>query len=106
MTDLNTLKYEFKKNLNRETAQIPWRELERFFASGLAIRVADELDIIDVALMMSEDEADQVSKLMASGKVGLVADQDAVQWYEESATVWALVIKPWVLVQYVECSDK
>ncbi|MCK4706074.1 MAG: DUF2288 family protein, partial [Gammaproteobacteria bacterium] len=28
-----------------------------------------------------------------------VADKQAKNWYDEEAMVWAVVVKPWVLVQ-------
>ena len=42
MTDsVSTLE---KAKLNLETSKIPWLELQRFFAGGLAIAVTNELD--------------------------------------------------------------
>lgn len=32
--------------INLETAQIPWKELERFFAAGRIISVDDSVDMI------------------------------------------------------------
>lgn len=86
--------------LNQETAQIRWRELQRFFASGHAIAVDASLDLIYVATQITNDNAPQIKEWMAVGLVDAVTDIQAREWYEENALVWALVIKPWVLVQY------
>lgn len=83
-----------------ETAQIRWHELQRFFASGNAIAVDASLDLIKVATEITNDNAAQVKQWMADGLVDVVKDNQAAQWYEQDAWVWALVIKPWVLVQY------
>jgi len=83
-----------------ETAQIPWRELQRFFASGNAISVDDSLDLIHVATQISNDNATQVKAWMEAGLVDAVKDSQAQTWYEQDVMLWALVIKPWVLVQY------
>ncbi len=86
-------------NLNFETATIPWRELQRFFAAGQAIAVAPELDLVKVGAELSRDNADQFKAWMDEGKVDAVSDEQAQAWFEADAEVWALVIKPYVLVQ-------
>ena len=44
-----------KAKVNLETSQIAWKELQRFFAAGLAISVAAELDLVEVAFQFSVD---------------------------------------------------
>ncbi len=88
-----------KKELNLETSKIAWDELQRFFASGLAISVALELDLIDVAYHFSEDNKIQVENWINSQQVHPVSDQQALKWYEANESVWAVVVKPWILVQ-------
>lgn len=83
-----------------ETAQIRWHELQRFFATGNAIAVSDSLDLIHVATEITNDNASQIKAWMEQGLVDAVTDKQAKAWYETDALVWALVIKPWVLVQY------
>ena len=90
---------DLKQKLNLETAQIRWHELQRYFASGNAIFVDASLDLIQVATEISADNATQIKHWMETGLLDVVKDAQAVQWYEEDAVVWALVIKPWVLVQ-------
>ena len=82
-----------------ETAQIRWHELQRFFASGNAIAVDASLDLIHVATEITNDNAAQVKVWMDTGLVDTVKDAQAAEWYEHDVLVWALVIKPWVLVQ-------
>jgi len=82
-----------------ETAQISWRELQRFFASGHAIAVEESLDLIHVATQITNDNAAQIKNWMNAGLVDAVNDSQAKIWYEQDALVWALVVKPWVLVQ-------
>jgi len=88
-----------KKEINLETSLIPWHELQRFFASGLAISVNSSIDLVDVAYQFSLDNKAQVEQWIAEEKVVPVSDQQALQWFEEESSVWAVVIKPWVLVQ-------
>lgn len=88
-----------KKDINLETSEIPWHELQRFFASGLAISVSSGLDLVEVAYQFSIDNTTQVEQWLTEEKVKPVTDQQALKWFEEDATVWAVVVKPWVLVQ-------
>jgi hypothetical protein len=86
-------------DLNQETARIAWSELQRFFASGVTVAVAPELDLLKVASEFAQDNATAVSAWMQAGQVGAVSDEQALQWLEADADVWSLVVKPWVLVQ-------
>jgi len=97
MTENSQLPLETQLNL--ETGRIAWRELQRFFASGHAVAVAPELDLVKVGCDLARDNANQWARWMESGQVALVSDQQAQAWHEADAQVWALVIKPWVLVQ-------
>lgn len=88
-----------KAKMNLETSTIPWSELQRFFAAGLAIAVADDLDLIDVACQFSLDNKSQVEAWLKAGQVGHVSDAQASAWIADDSSVWAVVVKPWVLVQ-------
>jgi hypothetical protein len=88
-----------REKVNLETSQIAWKDLQRFFAAGAAVFVASDLDLVDVAYQFSIDNKDQVALWMQSNQVALVSDQQAIDWFESDADVWAVVIKPWVLVQ-------
>lgn len=82
-----------------ETAKIPWRELQLFFAGGKAIFVDTELDLIDVARQFTNDNKTAVEQWLQNNQVLPVPDATAKTWYEDDAIVWAVVVKPWVLVQ-------
>ncbi len=88
-----------REELNAETAKIAWQELQRFFANGSTIYVSPELDLIDVAIEICHDNKEQIEQWMADESVGQVSDDQAVAWLEADATLWSVVVKPWVLVQ-------
>lgn len=90
---------ELRQELNLETAQIAWRDLQYFFASGAVISVARDLDLIEVALQLSRDNKAQFEQWLTQGRVHLVKDEQARQWWDEDAQLWSVVVKPWVLVQ-------
>jgi hypothetical protein len=93
---------EIEQEINLQTAQIHWHELQRFFASGNAIAVNASLDLTHVAAQIVADNATQIKEWMDAGLVDAVKDEQAQIWYEQNSLVWAVVIKPWVLVQAIE----
>ena len=97
MTD--TLRDVEKAKLNQETSLISWLELQRFFAAGLAISVEKELDLVEVAYQFSIDNKQIVHDWLQAKRIIPVSDQLAGDWFENKADVWAVVVKPWILVQ-------
>lgn len=85
--------------LNLETARISWHELGRYFAAGRVIRVTPELDLVDVAGAMAKDDTPRVKAWLTAGRVAPVTDVEAKAWQEADTVLWAVVIKPFVLVQ-------
>ncbi|MFT5532265.1 MAG: hypothetical protein ACI802_000487 [Candidatus Paceibacteria bacterium] len=85
--------------LNRETARLQWHELLPHFASGVMVAVDGSLDLIDVAVRMSQDDTAAVSAWMGDGLVGKVSDTLAARWTESDPLLWSVIVKPWILVQ-------
>jgi hypothetical protein len=85
--------------INLETAQIAWRELQRYFASGATVFVGPELDLVEVAYRIAKDDATQVAAWMEGGQIARVTDAQALAWYEADTLVWAVVARPYVLLQ-------
>ena len=85
--------------INLETAQIPWKELERYFAAGKIIAVDDKTDMIQVATLMASDDVTAISALLEKKQIEKVTDEQARIWSESDARLWAVVVRPWILVQ-------
>jgi hypothetical protein len=88
-----------RANIISETAKIPWLELQRFFASGKVIWVAGSLDLVEVALALQQDDVQSVSNWTVNQELAAVSDDQARQWVSDDSLLWAVAIKPWVLVQ-------
>lgn len=91
----------YRAKLNLETAQMAWTEMQRYFASGAALYVSLDLDLVEVGYQMSVDNAGQIRLWMEAGSFGKVSDEQARLWLEQDAMLWAVVVSPWVLVQPV-----
>lgn len=98
----NNMQDIMRAKVNMETSRIEFRELQKFFASGAAVGVSTQLDLVEVALSMHDDNKTQFEKWMQQGLVGKVSDAQAQTWLEQNAEVWAVVISPWVLVQEIK----
>lgn len=88
-----------RTKLNLETARLSWTELARYFAGGRLVRVDADLDLLEVAEAMAEDHSARVGRWLEAGAVASVSDEEARRWQAADAQLWAVVIKPWVLVQ-------
>jgi hypothetical protein len=87
--------------LNAQTGQLNWQELEPHFAKGVVITVSKDLDLIEVAAAVVEDNKDQVSAWMESKQIAHAVDKDAIEWGMRDPMFWAVVSAPWVLVQEI-----
>lgn len=96
------LQEAYRTKINQETSRIAWKDLQRFFASGATVLVAADMDLVEVAFQISEDNQQQVAQWLASGKIGKVTDEQALAWYEVDADVWAVVVSPYVLIQEIK----
>jgi hypothetical protein len=90
---------ELRNKVNRETARLPWTELLKHFAQGNVVWVANSLDLVDVAVRISHDDKANITQWMNAGLLAKVNDQQAQQWLEKNAQLWACVVSPFILVQ-------
>jgi len=88
-----------RTKLNLETAQLPWTELLRQFAAGNVVAVSAELDLVEVALHMAQDNKEQIAQWLVQDRIAKVSDAQAQAWLDSDASLWTVVVKPWVLVQ-------
>jgi hypothetical protein len=91
-----------KEKVNLETAQIAWTDLQRFFAKGEVVWVSDELDLIEVSYQFSIDDKASVQNWLEAQQIALVSDTQALRWFEKNAELWAVVVKPRILVQEIQ----
>lgn len=85
--------------LNSQTARISWKELERYFARGVVVRVSPEQDLVAVAMMLVRDRAGNIEALISAGQLRRATDEHALDWSARDPELWAVVVAPWVLVQ-------
>jgi len=104
MREVERLIQEEKAKIVAETAIIPWKELEKFYAQGKLILVSETLNLVDVGYSISLDDATKIIEWMEQGLLVKEFNNQAQAWHNEDADVWSVVIYPWVLVQAVKPS--
>jgi len=87
-----------------ETAKIPWLELQRFFAAGKVMWIGAELDLVDVACALQQDDLQLVKTWTEAQQLAPVSNAQARVWIDDDTLLWSVVIKPWVLVQELDGS--
>lgn len=85
--------------LNAQTGRLSWPELQRHFARGVVIAVAGDLDLVEAAARIVEDDRALVGRWMDEGRLARAGDADARRWERDQTEFWAVVTAPWVLVQ-------
>ena len=88
--------------INAETGRLPWKALEKFFASGNLVYVAGSLDLVDVAYEFSIDNTVKTRQWLDSGHLGKLSDEQAIQFHKNNTEFWSVVVRPWVLIQAIE----
>ena len=99
MSDNQESTLSLTDRLNQETAVIAWSELVRHFARGVLIHVSVQLDLIEAAVCLIEDDAELLKKWAEEGKLRRASDDDARDWTAREPEFWCVVTAPWVLVQ-------
>ena len=85
--------------LHQETARVCWQELETHFARGVVIRVASELDLVEVATCFANDDKATVDRWIGSGQIEHLGTDTAKDWSGRDPELWSVVVAPWVVVQ-------
>ena len=90
-----------QEKLAEETGTLRWAELERHFARGAVVAVADRLDLLEVAQAMARDDHAALAEWLAAGLVQRATDAQARTWQAADAELSAVVVAPFVVVQDV-----
>lgn len=90
---------ELRRKLASEVGTIRWTELQRHFARGALIRVAADLDLVEVAACIASDDTAALESWMDAGLVVRANDEHARKWQAAETVLKAVVVAPWVLVQ-------
>lgn len=92
---------DLKQKFNLEIGKLDWQAIQSHFARGVVIVVNPGLDLIDIAVQLSDDNAQVIAQLIKHGDIVRAHDDHARDWVEKGPEFWALVVSPWLLVQEI-----
>ena len=88
-----------RSKLEAEIGPADWKVIRPHFLRGAIIIVSPDLDLIDVAVKVAEDDTTSIKVWIEDGKLTKPFPEDAKRWEEEMEEVTSLVVDPFVLVQ-------
>ncbi|VAW91639.1 hypothetical protein MNBD_GAMMA22-2791 [hydrothermal vent metagenome] len=90
---------ELRKSLETESGELKWQELEPHFARGIVRIISNNLNLIDIAIDIAQNNTDAISKNLSSNGVSEPTDHQATTWQQNNTSFLCVVIAPFVLVQ-------
>lgn len=88
-----------RSKLEAEIGPAHWKVIRPHFLRGAIIIVSPELDLVDVAVKVAEDDTNAIKTWIEEGKLTKPFPEDAKRWEEEKEEPKALVVEPFVLIQ-------
>ena len=76
-----------------------WSELGREIAKDSIIIVSSKLDLVDMAMLVARDDADQIKELIKNGSLVKPSEEIVKDWGEEDPELTCVIVKPFILVQ-------
>ncbi len=97
--------HELRQKLAAEVDLAPWSALVRHFAFGRVYIVRSPWNLIDAAVALHRDAADQVKEAMRQRQLEQPNDEEVKAWQETSVVFDMLVVSPFVLIQVKDQSS-
>lgn len=88
-----------RDKLRSEILPTGWSDLAPHFARGALLLAGPELDLLEAAVAIATDDADQVQGWLATSTLRRAEERDATAWAEGSPRFQFVILQPWVLAQ-------
>lgn len=91
---------ELRERLEKDLGEVEWERLVPHLKRDVLIIVDESLDLVEVALGVSEDDSERVGQWVAAQKLVKPTKEQVEQWDEEPEKLFpVLIVKPFVLMQ-------
>lgn len=92
-----------RDKLDSERAITDWRSLKPHHGKETLFLVDDQLDLLDAAVAVAEDDADSIKRWLALGWLARPTDAQAQAWTENPDAPFAFfIVQPFVLAAPVD----
>ncbi len=92
---------KLREKFASEAGPADWKALRAHYERGAVFIATADIDLIDVALRIAEDDIASVEKWVRDGKLVRPTPKDAKRWEEKGPELTALIVSPFVLVQEI-----
>jgi hypothetical protein len=91
-----------KEDLERDLAQVNWRELRIHLRRDALVTVAGDLNLVTVAAAVAADDAPQVGEWIAGGQLAKPTAAELAEWETALEKPFLmLIVQPYILIQAV-----
>lgn len=97
MTEIDT-RTRLKEYLGTAT----WELLEPHVVRDTVICVSPDLDLLDVAVAVADDDIDYVQSKMDLQKIRKPSEAELVEWKDENKKFLSIIVSPFVLIKLSE----
>ncbi len=88
------------ESLRRDLAEVSWRDLRVHLQRDAIIVVAPELDLIETAVAVAEDDAGRVESWINTGRLGKPEAAQLDSWEQSpDRSFKMLIVQPFILIQ-------
>lgn len=93
---------EMVESFKQDLAEVPWKELRIHLQRDAIIIVADALDLVTVAVAVTEDDKSKVEEWISAGQLVKPTAEQATAWESDLEKPFrVLIVQPYILVQMV-----
>ncbi|MCF6266990.1 MAG: DUF2288 domain-containing protein [Desulfuromusa sp.] len=90
------------ESFKRDLAEVTWRELKIHLQRDAIIVFSAEIDLIEAAVAVADDDKNRVESWLAAGQLGKPTDQQLKNWETETDNLFRmLIVQPFILIQEI-----
>ncbi|PLY04086.1 MAG: DUF2288 domain-containing protein [Desulfuromonas sp.] len=94
---------QIRESLQRDLAEVCWRDLRIHLQRDAVIIVAPEIDIIDAGVAVAGDDKFLVERWVSAGQVAKPSKEQLESWENELDKPFRmLIVQPFILIQSAE----
>ena len=91
---------EIRESFKRDLAEVSWKELRVHLQRDALILVAADLELIEAAVAVADDDKDRVTEWIGASRIGKpTADQLRLWESEPEQSFRMLIVQPFILIQ-------
>ncbi|MDX2495026.1 MAG: DUF2288 domain-containing protein [Desulfuromusa sp.] len=90
------------ESFKRDLAEVTWRELKIHLQRDSIIVFSAEIDLIEAAVAVADDDKNRVESWLSAGQLGKPTDQQLKDWEDGADKLFRmLIVQPFILIQEI-----